>query len=56
MCTGSLVLAAAGILDGLEATTHWALLETLGGLGALPVTRRVLEEGKIITAVARGLA
>ena len=50
MCTGSLVLGAAGILDGLEATTHWAFLETLGRLGATPVSRRVVEQGKVITA------
>jgi putative intracellular protease/amidase len=50
VCTGSLVLGAAGILDGLEATTHWALMDTLGGLGATPVNRRVVEQGKVITA------
>ena len=50
VCTGSLVLGAAGILDGLEATTHWLLLDTLGELGATPVTRRVVEQGKVITA------
>lgn len=50
VCTGSLVLAAAGILDGLEATTHWASLEMLGRHGAIPVTRRVVEQGKVITA------
>ena len=50
VCTGSLVLGAAGILDGLEATTHWAVLDTLGRLGAIPVTRRVVEQGKVITA------
>ena len=50
VCTGALVLAAAGILDGLEATTHWLLLDKLGELGAIPVGRRVVEQGKIITA------
>jgi len=50
VCTGSLVLGAAGILDGLEATTHWAVMDTLGRLGAVPVTRRVVEQGKVITA------
>jgi putative intracellular protease/amidase len=50
VCTGSLVLGAAGILDGLEATTHWAFMETLGRLGATPVSRRVVEQGKVITA------
>ncbi len=50
VCTGALVLGAAGILDGLEATTHWALMDTLGRLGATPVSRRVVEQGKVITA------
>ena len=50
VCTGALVLGAAGILDGLEATTHWALMDTLGRLGATPVNRRVVEQGKVITA------
>jgi transcriptional regulator GlxA family with amidase domain len=50
VCTGALVLAAAGILDGLEATTHWLLLDKLGELGASPVSRRVVEQGKVITA------
>jgi putative intracellular protease/amidase len=50
VCTGALVLAAAGVLDGLEATTHWAVLEKLRELGANPVSRRVVEQGKVITA------
>jgi len=50
VCTGSLVLGAAGVLDGLEATTHWLELETLAGLGARPSERRVVEQGKVITA------
>jgi putative intracellular protease/amidase len=50
VCTGALVLGAAGILDGLEATTHWMLLDKLGELGATPVSRRVVEQGKVITA------
>ncbi len=50
VCTGALVLAAAGILDGLEATTHWLFLDQLGELGATPVRRRVVEQGKVITA------
>jgi putative intracellular protease/amidase len=50
VCTGSLLLAAAGILDGLEATTHWLELETLERYGARPVERRVVEQGKVVTA------
>jgi transcriptional regulator GlxA family with amidase domain len=50
VCTGSLVLGAAGLLDGLEATTHWAEMEALAGYGATPTERRVVEQGRIITA------
>ncbi|HSF06279.1 MAG TPA: DJ-1/PfpI family protein [Methylomirabilota bacterium] len=50
VCTGSLLLGAAGILRGLEATTHWASLPRLADLGARPVQRRVVEQGKVITA------
>lgn len=50
VCTGSLLLAAAGILDGLEATTHWLELEALRLHGATPVNRRVVQQGKVITA------
>jgi putative intracellular protease/amidase len=50
VCTGSLLLAAAGLLEGLEATTHWLELGTLARFGARPVERRVVEQGKVITA------
>ena len=50
VCTGSLLLAAAGVLDGLEATTHWLELGLLGRLGAKATSRRVVEQGKVITA------
>ena len=50
VCTGALVLGAAGILEGLEATTHWAFLDRLRDYGATPVKRRVVEQGKVITA------
>jgi putative intracellular protease/amidase len=50
VCTGSLLLGAAGILDGLQATSHWLHLETLRRYGAQPTGRRVVEQGKVITA------
>jgi transcriptional regulator GlxA family with amidase domain len=50
VCTGSLLLGAAGILDGLQATSHWLHLETLRRYGAEPTGRRVVEQGKVITA------
>jgi putative intracellular protease/amidase len=52
VCTGSLVLAAAGLLDGLTATTHWGAFETLEKLGARPITQRVVEHlpERLITA------
>ena len=50
VCTGSLVLGAAGILDGKRATSHWAYREALREYGAEPVAERVVEDGKIMTA------
>lgn len=50
VCTGALLLAAAGVIDGIDATTHWAARETLRELGANPVAERVVERGKVITA------
>jgi len=50
VCTGSIILASAGLLDGLEATTHWASYERLAARGAKPVSQRVVRQGKIITA------
>jgi putative intracellular protease/amidase len=49
VCTGSMLLAAAGLLDGKEATTHWASLDRLKEYGAIPTARRVVEQGKVIT-------
>lgn len=48
VCTGSLLLAAAGLLQGLPATTHWNALAELGRYGARPVRERVLVNGKIV--------
>jgi len=50
VCTGSLLLAAAGLLDGVDATTHWGAMDLLGRLGAVPTNERVVERGKVITA------
>ena len=50
VCTGSLLLGAAGILDGLDATSHWLELETLAEMGAHPTDQRVVEQGKVITS------
>jgi transcriptional regulator GlxA family with amidase domain len=50
VCTGSLLLGAAGVLDGLEATSHWLDIDSLERYGASPTGRRVVEQGKVITA------
>jgi putative intracellular protease/amidase len=50
VCTGSLLLAAAGLLDGRRATGHWLEMDTLRELGALPVCQRVVREGKLLTS------
>jgi len=50
VCTGSMLLAAAGLLEGKEATSHWASLVRLREYGAIPTSRRVVEQGKIVTA------
>ena len=50
VCTGSLLLGAAGVLEGKRATSHWAVREYLRNFGAEPVSERVVIEGKVITA------
>jgi putative intracellular protease/amidase len=50
VCTGSLILAAAGLLTGRRATSHWLALDELGRLGATPVSERVVTDGKYVTA------
>ncbi len=50
VCTGALVLGAAGVLDGLVATTHWIAYDTLASYGARPTEQRVVESGKVVTA------
>ena len=52
----SLVLAAAGLLDDLTATTHWGAFEALGKLGAWPVTQRVVEHLRMRIITAAGVS
>lgn len=54
--TGSVLLAAAGVLAGLEATTHWLAHDLLAQYGAVPVTKRVVRAGTVITAVGPAAA
>jgi cyclohexyl-isocyanide hydratase len=49
VCTGALVLGAAGLLQGKRAATHWMSREMLGVFGATPVAERVVIDGNVIT-------
>jgi cyclohexyl-isocyanide hydratase len=49
VCTGSLVLGAAGLLKGKRATSHWAAIDHLKLLGAIPVSEKVVIDGNVIT-------
>ncbi len=50
VCTGSLYLAMAGVLEGVDATGHWSAMARLAELGACPTSARVVERGKVVTA------
>jgi cyclohexyl-isocyanide hydratase len=50
VCTGVLLCGAAGVMNGIRATTHWRVLDLLPYFGAIAVNKRVVEHGRIVTA------
>ena len=50
VCTGSLILGAAGLVEGKRATSHWLAMDKLATFGAIPVSERVVFDGKLVTA------
>ncbi|MGG4147612.1 DJ-1/PfpI family protein, partial [Paenibacillus algorifonticola] len=50
VCNGSLILSAAGLLNGIVATSHWGSFDLLQSLGAIPTDERVVRQGKMVTA------
>jgi len=49
VCTGALVLGAAGLLRGKRATSHWAWRDALSAFGAIPDSGRVVRDGNVFT-------
>lgn len=54
--TGTMLLGAAGVLDGCDATGHWLVLDELSGAGAVPTTDRLVRHGRVLTASGAGSA